>query len=84
MRTTKNEPAPTEGVRRLPQDPDRCYRKRIAAGLTQQQLATQAGLTDATVCRIENGTVRASVDSLTALAKALGCSVTDLMSDRTS
>jgi transcriptional regulator with XRE-family HTH domain len=66
-------------ARRLPQDPDRCFRRRIAAGLSQQQLADKAGISDATVCRIENGTVKASVDSLAALADALDCAVTDLM-----
>lgn len=77
MRTTTPQES-AEGER-LPQDPNRCYRRRIAAGLSQQQLADKAGLTDATVCRIENGTVKARVGSLAALADALECSVEDLM-----
>lgn len=72
-------PQATEASRRLPQDPDRCFRRRFAMGLTQMQLAERSGLSDATVCRIENGTVAASVESLTALAAAFGCEITDLM-----
>ncbi len=68
-----------EKARRLSQDPDRCFHKRIAAKLTQKQLADRAGLTDATVCRVENGDVSAHPDTLHALAKAFGCDVADLM-----
>lgn len=74
--TTRQEPL--EGGRRLSQDPDRCYRKRIDSGLTQKGLGELSGLTDATVCRIENGDVSASVESLTALATALKCEISDL------
>lgn len=77
METTT--PQVTEASRRLPQDKDRCFRRRIAAGLTQMQLAERSGLSDATVCRIENGTVAASVESLAALAAAFNCEITDLM-----
>lgn len=78
MRST-NRRESKDGSRRLSQDPDRCFRKRIEAGLTQMQLGTRSGLSDATVCRIENGDVVASPESLAALAEALGCTVTDLM-----
>ncbi len=69
----------SDKARRLSQDPKRCYRKRIAAGLTQKQLADRAGLTDATVCRVENGDVSAHPDTLHALATAFGCDIADLM-----
>lgn len=78
MRPT-TPPGVREAPRRLSQDPERCFRRRIAAGLTQLELAHRSGLSDATVCRIENGSVVASPKTLAALADALACDVTDLM-----
>lgn len=66
-------------TRRLAQDPERVYRLRMRAGMSQRQLAAAAGITDATVCRIETGVNGASAQSLRKLAKALGCNVEDLM-----
>lgn len=66
-------------TRQLTQDPQRCKRKRIAAGLTQQQLADLSGISNAAVHRIESGEVVASVKSLAALARAFGCNIEDLM-----
>lgn len=68
--------------RPLNQDPERCYRLRLAAGFsTQLDLAIAAGLSDATVCRIESGTVSASSRSLVKLADALGCTVDELSAE---
>jgi transcriptional regulator with XRE-family HTH domain len=52
---------------------------RTAAGLTQMQLATAAGLTLSSVTQMEAGKVaNPRLDTLQALAKALGCSLDDL------
>jgi transcriptional regulator with XRE-family HTH domain len=66
-------------TRQLPQDAPSCKRRRIAAGLTQAQLAARAGISNAAVHRIENGEVAASVKSLAGLARALDCEIADLM-----
>ncbi|AGO54624.1 putative DNA-binding protein [Serratia plymuthica 4Rx13] len=50
---------------------------RLEKGWSQEQLATIAGLSTRTVQRIENGE-QASLDTLTAIAAALGLLVSDL------
>ncbi|CAI1585770.1 helix-turn-helix domain-containing protein [Serratia marcescens] len=50
---------------------------RLAKGWSQEQLATIAGLSTRTVQRIENGE-QASLETLTAIAAALGVQVSDL------
>lgn len=55
-------------------------RRRHAAGMSQRQLSEAAGLNDSAVKKIESGGVtHPRMDTLSALAKALGCSVADLM-----
>ena len=51
---------------------------RLAAGLTQAQLARRAGLAQATVCAIELGRQRVYVDTVAALAEVLGVGVGEL------
>ncbi|ASM30503.1 helix-turn-helix domain-containing protein [Serratia marcescens] len=50
---------------------------RLEKGWSQEQLATIAGLSTRTVQRIENGE-QASLETLTAIAAALGVQVSDL------
>ena len=51
----------------------RLKRARTAAGLTQAQLATRAGTTQAVIARIEGGKVfTASLELLDRIARALG------------
>jgi transcriptional regulator with XRE-family HTH domain len=50
---------------------------RLEKGWSQEQLATVAGLSTSTVQRIENGE-QASLETLTAIAAALGVQVSDL------
>lgn len=50
---------------------------RLEKGWSQEQLATIAGLSTRTIQRIENGE-QASLDTLTAIAAALGLQVNDL------
>lgn len=50
---------------------------RVARGWSQEQLATIAGLSTRTIQRIENGD-QASLDTLAAIASALGLQVNEL------
>ncbi len=55
---------------------DKLREMRVAAGLTQQALAMQAGLSVSAVVQIESGKVPdPRVSTLKALAKALGVSI---------
>ena len=54
-------------------------RLRLAAGLTQLQLAEQAEIVDATVSRIERGRLEPSADLLGRLAGALKVTADDLL-----
>ena len=61
---------------------DRLKRLRTAAGLTQQALATKAGLSMSAVIHIEKGRIPDPRGStLKALAGALGVTVDELLSD---
>lgn len=59
-------------------------RARMAAGLTQKQLADKVGSTAAEVSKWERGEREPRASKLKQIADALGCSVLDLMepSDR--
>ena len=56
-------------------------RLRIKKGLTQGQLADILGCPQATISRWEQGTNSPSTKSLRALAKALDCSIDDLIGE---
>jgi len=51
---------------------------RIKQGLTQQQLADEAGVTLRTIQRIENGEVKPSLHSLNSLGRVLNADVSEL------
>ncbi len=51
---------------------------RLAAGLSQQELADRIGKTSVTVSRIETGKSATKFDGLSSLAEALGVEVRDL------
>jgi len=53
--------------------------KRLALGLTQEDLAIKLGLTQANISRIEANTRGPSAVMLIAIAKALGCDVRELL-----
>jgi DNA-binding XRE family transcriptional regulator len=58
---------------------DQIRRLRIAAGLTQQQLATQAGLAISSVIHMEKGRApNPRLSTLRALAKVLNCGLDEL------
>lgn len=60
-------------------DPGRVRRKRIEAGLQQQELARKAGISKPHMSSIEHGRVNPSPGVLQRLADALGCEIPDLM-----
>lgn len=56
-------------------------RLRRAAGLSQEQLAEQAGITQQHLSGLERGGQNPTVLTLAQLAQALGASVVDLVGD---
>lgn len=52
---------------------------RMAAGLTQGQLAEKIGCTQKDVSRWERGVYSPRIDALVKMAGALGCSLEDLV-----
>ncbi|MFE6282470.1 helix-turn-helix domain-containing protein [Streptomyces sp. NPDC057877] len=64
---------------RLAQDPARVLRKRVQAGLAQNDLAARVGISAAQLCRIEKGKSGASAPVLSRLAEVLDCEIAELM-----
>jgi len=63
-------------------DGDKLLRRRIAAGLSQGDLAALAGCSDAYVSMLETKAREApSAPQMRKFAAALGCKITDLMPD---
>lgn len=66
----------------------RLHSARIAAGMSQEQLAVRAGITRATYSQLEKGLTRPKVAAnptlftLVSLSQALGLSVHDLVPDK--
>lgn len=63
---------PTDRGIRLTIDTAKLYAARTAAGLTQEQLAHRAGLTTATLCKIERGRQEPTARTVIALERELG------------
>lgn len=53
--------------------------RRMAKGLTQAELGRLSGLTHAAICHYERGKRKPCMAALLALAKALGCTVEELV-----
>lgn len=54
--------------------------RRLELGFTQQELEERSGVTQSMISKLEKGTAHnISVEALRKLAKALNCSVTDLL-----
>lgn len=53
-------------------------RRKLAGGLTQQELADLAGVTRQSIISIEQGRYRPTVELALRLARALGCAVENL------
>ncbi len=56
-------------------DPDKLLRRRKQAGKTQQELASEAGLSTVSVWAIENGRTNPRAATVARLAEALKCSI---------
>lgn len=52
---------------------------RLAASLTQQQLAERVGVIQQQIARWEKGEFKPQADALKALSQALGCKIEDLI-----
>lgn len=59
-------------------------RNRIAAGLTQEQVAEQLGIGNEAVSRIERGLVMPNVARLMELADTFDCDIADLLTEVSS
>lgn len=51
---------------------------RLGRQVTQQELGELVGLSKQSICHIEKGRIKGSIELWEALAKALGCSLADL------
>lgn len=60
---------------------ERLKELRFRQRMTQMELANAAGLSQAHYCMVENGKDSPSIKRLALIAKALGCSVKDLVLD---
>jgi transcriptional regulator with XRE-family HTH domain len=58
---------------------DRLRRERISAGMSQRDLATSAGVTQAAVWNLESGRQGVTMATAERFAKALGAAVSDLL-----
>ncbi|MGW1001728.1 helix-turn-helix domain-containing protein [Streptomyces sp. NPDC002520] len=61
------------------EDPRAFRRRRIEAGLSQTDLAKQAGVAPSHISDVENGRAGFSPKNLKAIADALGCTIRDLL-----
>jgi transcriptional regulator with XRE-family HTH domain len=69
-----------QGDKRVSIDGRKLWYRRNAAGLTVTALADAAGCSKGYVSRLENGQrTNPEAGTLAALAKALGCQITDFM-----
>jgi transcriptional regulator with XRE-family HTH domain len=59
-------------------------RNRVAAGLTQEQVAEQLGIGNEAVSRIERGLVMPNVARLMELADTFDCDIADLLTEVSS
>lgn len=55
--------------------------RRLAAGMTQEKLALEAGLERVFISWMENGHKQATFQTMLKLARALDCSAADLVSE---
>ena len=63
-------------------DPEKLRRKRIEAGLNQMDLAAETGIQQSHISRLERGESSTTPKSLARLARALGCTIADLLPDK--
>lgn len=61
------------------EDPRAFRRRRIEAGLSQTDLAAQAGVSKTQLSDVENGRAGFSPKNLKAIAEILGCTIPELL-----
>ena len=54
---------------------------RKEKGMTQEELASKVGVLNTSICNYETGIREPNIDTLKALAKALDCTVDELLAD---
>ncbi|MEU9208475.1 helix-turn-helix transcriptional regulator [Streptomyces sp. NPDC048415] len=64
---------------RTPVDPKRLRRRRVEAGLSQNALALQVGVTKQLVSAVSLGKANFSPQTLKKVAEVLGCEIADLV-----
>lgn len=80
MNKKKTEARPKERINGLQSEFGKIVRsKRNALGISQEKLAEIAGLHFTYVSSVERGERNLSLSNIAKLAKALGCSMKDLM-----
>ena len=62
-------------------DPAKLRLKRIEAGLNQTDLANVTGIQQSHISKLERGASDTTPKSLARIAKALGCTITDLLAE---
>jgi len=63
-------------------DPAKLRRKRVEAGLNQTDLAQVTGIQQSHISKLERGRSSTTPKSLARIAKALGCTIADLLPDK--
>ncbi|MHC3474626.1 helix-turn-helix transcriptional regulator [Streptomyces sp. 7R007] len=66
---------------RTPVDPRRLTRRRVEAGLSQNALAREVGVTKQLVSAVSLGKANFSPETLAKVAKVLKCEIADLLPD---
>jgi transcriptional regulator with XRE-family HTH domain len=62
--------------------PEKLRRKRVEAGLNQTDLALETGIQQSHISKLERGASSTTPKSLARLARALGCTIADLLPDK--
>lgn len=52
---------------------------RLKRGITQAELAKMVGISQPSLCNIENGKINPTINTLRKLAKALECNISELI-----
>ncbi|MFF0139754.1 helix-turn-helix transcriptional regulator [Streptomyces sp. NPDC005227] len=64
---------------RTPVDPQRLTRRRVEAGLRQNELAQKVGVSKQLVSAVSLGQANFSPETLKKVAEVLGCTIADLL-----
>jgi transcriptional regulator with XRE-family HTH domain len=73
-----SEDAEIQELHELHDFSEQLFLRREESGLTQQELARRAGMTQAQIATIEAGTANPTLRTMTKLAHALGCRIREM------